>query len=212
MLSQTRRQALFGDIDRVVVSRRRIARRVAELGRQIARSCDGQELTIVAVLSGAMVFLSDLIRRLPLPVSIQTVFVRSYRGRSCRSGVARLHLPVNLCVRRKHVLVVDDILDSGRTLRAILAKVAAGRPASLRSCVLLRKACANAPGRPPVQFVGFDIGDEFVVGYGLDFDDRYRNLPDVCVLKPSRRDRAAGGRRRPRRAAQRVKRTRRART
>lgn len=201
MLTHTRRKALFGDIDRVVVSRRRIARRVAELGRQIARSYEGQELTIVAVLNGAMVFLSDLIRHLPLPISIQTVFVRSYPGRSCRPRAPSLHLPVSLSVKGRHVLVVDDILDSGQTLGVILDKVAAGKPASVRSCVLLRKARTGAPDRPAVRFVGFDIGDEFVVGYGLDFDDLYRNLPDVCVLKLSRRGRAAGGLRRSRRAA-----------
>jgi hypoxanthine phosphoribosyltransferase len=172
---------------RVVVSRRRIARRVARLGRLIGETYDGRELTVVAVLTGAMVFLSDLIRHLPGAVCIQTAFVRSYPGRSRRSGGPQFALPLCGSLRGREVLVVDDILDTGQTLAALHATIRAGRPRSLRTCVLLRKARADRPDRPDVDFVGFDVDDEFVVGYGLDFNNRYRNLPDLCVLTPRRR-------------------------
>ena len=168
---------------------------------------------MVAVLWGSVVFLSDLLRRLPLRLTVHGVGVRSYGGRSIRSKGARFYLPLEAPLAGRHVLVVDDILDSGQTLRVVLDKVAACRPASVRTCVLLRKPPPQddrspqrlargglpraspsrvrraGPSRIEPDFVGFDIGSEFVVGYGLDYDGRYRNLADLCVLK--RHDRAA---------------------
>jgi hypoxanthine phosphoribosyltransferase len=164
----------------VVISRSRIARRVGELARRISSDYRGRELTVLAVMDGAVVFLGDLIRKLGVPTRVELAHVSSYPGRSTRSrGVGRCAMPPGLAGR--HVLVVDDILDTGRTLAAVSAALRRRRVASQRLCVLLRKRRAAA-GDVRADYVGFDIGDEFVVGYGLDYDNRFRNLPDVRVL------------------------------
>jgi hypoxanthine phosphoribosyltransferase len=178
--------AMAGDVARVIVSRDRISRRIAQLARRIARCYGGKEVTILAVLTGSFIFLADLIRRLPLRMRLDVVSVSSYPGASTRSRGPRVAIPPGAGLRGRHVLIVDDILDTGRTIRALTDAVRARKPASLRTCVLLRKRRAGAVGRPRADFVGFDVPDRFVVGYGLDFDSLYRNLPGVCVLKDSR--------------------------
>jgi len=164
-----------------LVSAARIQRRVAELAAAIARDQPpSKPLVVVAVMKGALIFLADLIRRLPLPLEIELVSVRSYAGaRRARLTVGGELRRLNLAGR--HVLVLDCILDSGRTLSALRKRVAARRPASLRTCVLLRKAGASAAGADP-DYVGLDIPDVFVVGYGLDYRDRWRHLPYVTTL------------------------------
>ena len=174
------------DLERVLIPRRKIARRVRELAREIAAAyeADGPgDLTIVGVLSGSLIFLADLIRELPLRMKIGLVTVSSYRGATTAPGEARIELDVKVEVGGRDVLVVDDILDTGVTLRLVQERVLAHGPRSLRTCVLLRKP-GKAPPDVAVEFVGFDIADEFVVGYGLDYDDYYRNLPDIGVLRP----------------------------
>jgi hypoxanthine phosphoribosyltransferase len=181
---------LYRDVARVVISRARLRRRVRELARQIALRYAGEELAVVGALCGAMIFLADLVRQLPLRVTLHMVGIRSYAGPATRPRGLDLYLPLDADLRGRHVLVVDDILDGGKTLRTMMEMAAAMRPASLRSCVLLRKGAegelpmpraGDSPTSP--DFVGFQVGPEFVVGYGLDFDGRYRNLPEVCVLK-----------------------------
>lgn len=171
------------DIARVLISRRQIARRVEELAEQIAAGYQlaGDGIIIVPILAGALIFTSDLIRHLPLKAQIGMLQASSYTG---TAG----HTPRILCgpgqqVRGRHVLIVDDILDSGRTLQAVVADLSQYQPASLRSCVLLRKPGKAAPG-VQADFVGFDIEDVFVVGYGLDFNGYYRNWPEIAVLRP----------------------------
>ena len=173
----------YPDLGPVVVARDRIARRVEELSLRIADRFAGREVTILAVLTGSLVFLADLIRHLPLCVRVSLVGVRSYPGRATRSQGVRITQPDLEDLAGRHVLVVDDILDGGGTLAALLHRAGRMSPASLASCVLLRKRRDDLPDRVPADYVGFDIPDEFVVGYGLDFDDRYRNLPDVRVLR-----------------------------
>jgi len=175
-------KAVQQDIARVVVRRGQISRGVRRLAGEIAARYDGHELTVVAVLTGSLIFLADLIRQMPLMMCIELVSISSYRGRTIRSQGPRFLTPPAGELAGKHVLVVDDILDTGKTLGLLLDKMAALRPASLRTCVLLRKNCPEAPERVQADFVGFDVGDEFVVGYGLDYNGRYRNLPDICVL------------------------------
>lgn len=168
-------------VGRVVLSRRQIAGRVGQLGRQIAASYEGSELTVLTVLTGGMVFLADLIRRTPLALRLQWACLSSYPGTATQSRGPRLVLPPQADLQGRHVLVVDDILDTGGTIASLLTLVRSQQPRSLRTCFLLRKAI-EAPGRVEADFVGFDVPDEFLIGYGLDYDGLYRNLPDICVL------------------------------
>jgi hypoxanthine phosphoribosyltransferase len=179
------------EIGRVVVSRGRIHRRVAALAGEIARCFRGRELTLLAVLTGSLIFISDLIRRLPLRMRLGLVSISSYPDDATESQGPRLCLPVTAALAGRHVLIVDDILDSGRTLAAIRRMVGKRRPASVRTCVLLRKDRPDLPRRTEADFVGFDVPQEFIVGYGLDYDNLYRNLPEVHALRRG----ARGGRR-----------------
>lgn len=176
--------AAAAKVGRVVVPRERIADRVAELGGQITADYQGRDLTILAVMNGAAVFLADLIRRLTLPMKLETTTARSYRGRSLTPGGLSVADLQPEAFAGRHVLVVDDILDTGQTLRAMLDQLAGFAPASTGVCVLLRKQRPTLQRAVDVQYVGFDIPDEFVVGYGLDYDDLHRNLPDLCVVAP----------------------------
>lgn len=171
------------DIDRVLIGRDRIAQRVDELARELAAvyQLAGDGIVIVPVLAGALIFVADLIRRLPLKAQIRVLLAGSYSG-TCGSEPRIMYGPGEQ-VRGRHVLIVDDILDSGRTMQAVVAELARHEPASLRSCVLLRKP-GKAPAGIGADFVGFDIEDVFVVGYGLDFNSYYRNWPDIVVLRP----------------------------
>jgi hypoxanthine phosphoribosyltransferase len=170
-------------VERVLVHRAQIAKRVDELAGQIARHYDGQEITILAVLTGSLIFLSDLIRRMPVLMRLNLISVCSYPGTATVSQGPRIEarLPADLATR--HVLIIDDILDSGKTLDALSAMVRGHHPASLRTCVLLRKARTDLTSRHEPDFVGFEVANEFVVGYGLDYDNLYRNLPDISVLR-----------------------------
>ena len=195
------------DLASVLIDRDAIARRITEVARQIGQDLgpphptatadadatqaahaarhDG-ELTLVPILTGSIIFVADLIRQLPQRMQIHLMSVSSYPGTATTSQGAKIdqtltNVPADLSGR--HVLLVDDILDSGNTLRAVTAELRRRGPASLRTCVLLRKRRPEALDFP-ADYVGFDIPDEFVVGYGLDYDDYYRNLPDIGVLRP----------------------------
>jgi hypoxanthine phosphoribosyltransferase len=176
---------LTADIARILIHRDQIDARVTELGREIAQVYDagGAGLTLVPILSGSIIFLADLIRKLPLKMKIALVQVSTYPGTSTTPQAPRTVLELTGGVTGRDVLIIDDILDSGRTLRRVQAMIAERQPHSLRTAVLLRKP-SRAPADVPVDFVGFDIEDLFVVGYGLDYDDHYRNLPHVGVLHP----------------------------
>ena len=175
-----------GDIDRILISRERIAARVAELARQITSDQAAQgtvaPVTIIPILTGAMIFCADLIRQMPGAMQIALLGVSSYPGKSLTSQGPQLIAQQLGNVAGRHVLLVDDILDSGGTLRAVRTLLNVQNPASVRSCVLLRKD-RSAARETPVDYVGFEIPDEFVVGYGLDFNNYYRNLPDIVTLK-----------------------------
>ncbi len=171
------------DIDRVLISQQQIAKRVGELARQItADHSSGGEVTIVPILTGAMIFCADLIRQIPIAIQIGLLTVSSYPGRSLRTQGAQVVGQQLGDVRGRHLVLVDDILDSGGTLRLVTGLLGELGPASVRTCVLLRK---NLPTAQAIRadYVGFEIPDEFVVGYGLDYDNYYRNLPDLVTLK-----------------------------
>lgn len=172
----------------VLVTREQIAARVAKLGQQITRDFslphvpEGGKVVVVPIMTGAMIFCADLIRHMPLRLRIGTLRVSSYPGAATTSrGVKMLEASLGeICGR--HVLLVDDILDSGTTLTTVMPHLHKMGAASVRCCVLLRKDRPDALATK-VDYVGFDIPDEFVVGYGLDYDDYYRNLPEIAVLK-----------------------------
>ena len=144
---------------------------------------DDRGLTLVPILSGSIIFLADLIRELPLKMKIALVQLSTYPGTSVTAHEPRTLLELSGEVRGRHVLVVDDIFDTGRTIRRVRAMLAEQEPVSVRTAVLLRKP-TKAPPDMAVDFVGFDVDDLFVVGYGLDYGDHYRNFPHIGVLRP----------------------------
>ena len=169
------------DLERVLFEEAAILRRLDEIAAQISKDYRNRELTVIAVLNGSLMFMADLLRRIPLPLKLDCLSVASYHGRSETSGEV-IFKQVAPDVTDRHVLLLDDILDSGHTLAAIREKLEAAKPRSIRSCVLLSKKKPRAR-LVNADYVGFEIEDEFVVGYGLDFMERYRNLPYIGVLR-----------------------------
>jgi hypoxanthine phosphoribosyltransferase len=171
------------DLQRILIPRERIASRVRELADQIAATYghNSAGLVLAPILAGSLIFTADLIRCLPFKMRIALLTVSSYQGATAPVNPPQLVSGLDTDVAGQHVLVVDDILDTGNTLRFVMARLQAARPASLRVCVLLNKT-GKAPDIQP-DFVGFDIEDVFVVGYGLDYNNHYRNWPDIAVLR-----------------------------
>jgi hypoxanthine phosphoribosyltransferase len=178
----TKQQDWRGEIERVLISEDKIARRVKQLARQIQRDFAGRDLVVVALLNGTVMFLADLVRHLSLPMRLDFIGVSSY-GEGTTSGELVFTKQLRLDVRGRDVLVVDDILDTGRTLKRVCATLRAHKPRRLKICVLLEKK-ARRSEKIRANYVGFSIPDLFVVGYGLDYAERFRNLPFVAVLKP----------------------------
>ena len=177
---------MTADIDRVLIPQSRIALRVAELARCITRDhaseSNGGQITIIPILPGAMIFCGDLIRQIPIAMKIGLLTVSSYPGTSLKSqGPNLIHQQIG-DLRGRHVLLIDDILDSGRTIEMVRPTLHEHGPASVKTCVLLRKD-RPAARQVHVDYVGFEIPDEFVVGYGLDYNDYYQNLPDIVTLR-----------------------------
>ncbi len=170
------------DIRSVLISRARLARRVSTLARQIEVDFAGRDLVIVALLNGTVMFLADLIRRLSLPLRLDFIGVSSY-GDGDAPGSLIFTKELRLDVRGRDVLLLDDILDTGRTLSRVLAKLRLLQPRRVKICVLLDKPSRRIEDLS-ADYVGFTIPDEFVVGYGLDYAERYRNLPFVGLLRP----------------------------
>jgi hypoxanthine phosphoribosyltransferase len=165
----------------VLITADRIAQRVAEMAAQIAPEYRERPLTIVGALTGSLMFLADFVRRLDLPLRIGFIRVSSYRGATTEPGALHIGPEVGADVRGRHVLLLDDILDTGQTLRFLVAHLVELGASSVKVAVLLRKE-GRQQHPVHVDYVGFDIPDEFVVGYGLDFNDEYRHLPYVAVL------------------------------
>jgi hypoxanthine phosphoribosyltransferase len=173
------------DIERVLFDAAAIQARIDELAARITRDYAGKELTVVAVLTGALIFTADLLRRIPLPLKVDIISAASYHGGAQTTGVVHFDQVSLPDIEGRHVLVVDDILDSGITLDAITNRFRKEcSPLSVEICVLLSKQRARIK---PVtaKYIGFEIEDEFVVGYGLDYQERYRNLPFVAILPGS---------------------------
>jgi len=168
------------DIDRVLISARQIQRRVGELGAQISRDYSGQAPMAVGVLKGVFFFMADLLRHISLPVSVDFMAISSYEEDS--GGAVKILKDLDLNIAEQHVLLVEDIVDTGMTLNRVLERLWSHRPASLKVCALLDKRARRLVD-VPLDYVGFELPDEFVVGYGLDYHQRYRNLPFIGVLK-----------------------------
>jgi hypoxanthine phosphoribosyltransferase len=170
------------DIASVLISQASLARRVRSLARQIEKDFSGRDLVIVALLNGTVVFLADLLRRLSLPLRLDFIGVSSYAGRT-RSDQLVFTKELRLDVSGRDVLLVDDILDTGRTLARVTANLRRLGPRQIKICVLLDKPSRRREQITP-DYIGFTIANHFVVGYGLDYAERYRNLPFVGVLHP----------------------------
>jgi len=167
-------------VERILFSEEAIRQRVDELARQISLDYAGKgEILLVGVLKGAFIFLADLCRRLTIPRRIDFIAVSSYGDKTVSSGNVRLVLDLRGDIGGRHVLIVEDIVDTGTTLTYLQDLLRLRSPASLRTCALLRKE----KGAPPVEYVGFDVADEWVVGYGLDYAEAYRTLPYIGVLQ-----------------------------
>ena len=177
---------LFGlvqnDIERVLFDEPAIHKRVDELAAQITADYAGRQLTVIAILTGSLMFMSDLLRRIPFPLKIDCVSAVSYHGKMQASDEVIFKQVTVLDVAGRDVLILDDILDTGHTLATVWKRLEAAKPRSLRACVLLAKRKQRG-WHIDATYIGFEIDDEFVVGYGLDFMERYRNLPYIGVLR-----------------------------
>jgi len=171
-----------GDLERVLFDEPAINQRLDEIAAQISQDYRDRELTVIAVLNGSLIFMADLLRRIPLPLKLDCLSAESYHGKARTSGEVIFKQIALPDVVDRHVLILDDILDSGHTLAAICEKLETAKPRSIRICVLLSKKKERAR-YVAVDYVGFEIEDEFVVGYGLDFMESYRNLPYIGVLR-----------------------------
>ncbi|HVU02069.1 MAG TPA: hypoxanthine phosphoribosyltransferase [Polyangiaceae bacterium] len=167
---------------KVLISREEIARRVAELGRRITEDYRGKSLVLLPVLKGSFMFAADLARAIDLPMRVEFLGVQSYGDATQSSGVVRITLDLAKPIDGDDVLIVEDIVDTGLTMRFLVDQIAARGPKSVRLCSLLHKPSRTV--KPvDIDYLGFTVPDEFVVGYGLDAAQKYRNLPDICVLR-----------------------------
>lgn len=171
-------------VGEVLVSEEQLRVRVAELGREIASEYEGRDLLLIGVLKGAVFFMADLMRELPLPCEVDFMAISSYGSATDSSGVVRILKDLDINIEERDVLIVEDIIDSGLTLSYLMRNLRSRAPASLEVCALLVKESARKV-RKQVRYVGFEIPDRFVIGYGLDFAERYRNLPYVAALDDS---------------------------
>jgi len=170
----------------VLISEEEIQARVLELATQISADYDGKEIVMVGVLKGSFIFLADLSRRLSIPRTIEFIAVSSYRSGSVSSGAVRLVMDVRGSIEGKHVLIVEDILDTGHTLKYLIGMMKSHRPASIKTAALIRKA-ESAQVDVTIDYLGFDIGNEWIVGYGLDYAEQNRTLPYIGIVKPTDR-------------------------
>lgn len=174
---------MINDVESVLLSEETLAKRIAEIGAEITADYVGKEILMIGVLRGAVIFMADLARAIKVPVAIDFMAVSSYGAGTRSSGVVRILKDLDENVEGKHILVIEDIIDSGLTLNYLLDNLKSRKPASIKLCTLL-----NKPERRKVDvkidYNGFDVPDYFVIGYGLDYAEKYRNLPFIGILKP----------------------------
>lgn len=170
------------DIDRILFTEEDLADRVREMGAQITEDYAGEEIIVISVLRGAAIFMADLVREIKLPLEMDYMAISSYGNGAKSSGVVRILKDLTSSIEGRHVLIAEDILDSGLTLRYLIKNLESRGPKSIQVATLLRK---DTPNQADIEcrYVGFECPDEFIVGYGLDYAERYRNLPYIGVLK-----------------------------
>lgn len=173
---------LMNDIKHVLVFREELEKRVAEIGRQITEDYQGRDVVLVGILKGAMPFLCDLMRAIDLPLTIDTMCVSSYGNSTVSSGSVNIKKDLDKDIRGKDVIVVEDIIDTGITMAALVPLLKKRGAASVELAICLDKKERRVQD-VPVRYVGFSVPDEFIVGYGCDYAEKYRNLPEVCTLK-----------------------------
>lgn len=174
---------MHSDIGKILITEEQIQAKVRELGRQISRDYHGEEILLICVLRGSILFTADLMRHIDTPLVVDTIAVSSYGSDTKSSGVVRLLKDLDESVAERHVLIIEDIIDSGLTLKYLYDLLMRRNPKSLKICTLLDKPARRALDIKP-DYCGFTIPNEFVVGYGLDYAEHYRNLPYIGVLKP----------------------------
>jgi hypoxanthine phosphoribosyltransferase len=173
------------DIARVLISEEQLNKRVREMAAEIARDYAGKNPTMICILKGAVMFYSDLLRYIPIPLTMDFMAVSSYGNKTKSSGEVEIRKDLSTSIEGKHVIIVEDIVDSGFTLSYLTRMLASRGAKSIKLCTLLDKPARRAPGITlKSDYTGFVVGDEFVVGYGLDYAEMYRNLPYVGILKP----------------------------
>jgi len=175
--------SMMPDVKEVLISSEAIEDKVREIGARITEDYGGERLLLIGILRGAVVVMSDLMRNIDLQCELDFMDISSYGSGTSSSGVVRILKDLEEDITGRHVLIVEDIIDTGLTLSYILRSLQARKPASLEICALLSKPSRRRADLD-VRYLGFEVPDEFVVGYGLDYAGAYRNLPDICVLKP----------------------------
>jgi hypoxanthine phosphoribosyltransferase len=175
---------VHNDIEEVIITQKQLQKKVEELGRQITRDYEGRTMLLLCVLKGALMFMADLARAIELPLEMDFMVVSSYGSATESSGVVRIVKDLEKPIAGKDVLLVEDIVDSGLTLHYLLDVLRTRSPASLRVCTLIDKVKERDKVVTP-DYMGFQVADRFVVGYGLDYAQRYRNLPYIGILKPA---------------------------
>ena len=174
---------MMNDIREVLIPRAEVAAAVKRLGTELSRDYAGKTPIMITVLKGAFIFMADLVREVTVPCTMDFMAVSSYGSGTKTSGQVKIIKDLDTTIEGKDVIIVEDILDSGVTLSYLIELLEARRPASLRLCALFDKP-ARHKVNVHIDYRGIEVPDEFIVGYGLDYDEKYRNLPDICVLKP----------------------------
>lgn len=177
--------SMMNDIKEILIDKEQLAERVRELGEEISADYAGKEILMIGILRGAVIFMSDLARAVSVPVTLDFMAVSSYGVSTSSSGVVRILKDLDEELDGRHVLIVEDIIDSGLTLNYLIENLKSRQPASIKICTLLNKP-SRRKAAVHVAYNGFTIPDYFVVGYGLDFAEKYRNLPFIGVLKPEK--------------------------
>lgn len=176
--------SLHPDVERILITEAQLAERVREMGQQITRDYAGEQIVMISVLRGAAIFMADLVREIDLNVEMDYMAISSYGGGTRSSGVVRILKDIDSDIKDRHVIIAEDILDSGLTLKYTMNLLASRNPKSIEVATLLHKQTPT-PAHVECKYTGFKVPDEFIVGYGLDYAERYRNLPYIGTLKES---------------------------